>query len=195
MNEYIDPHTVLRLKTGNGKYIIDNEKSIIEWKGRNMNSFHTGSVKITNGEIVVRNGKYSGKVNIDMESLTNFDLEGDELQPVLISHLKSDDFFLTKLFPNAAFEILDASPVETPFLSAPNFEVKGNLELRGIKLNQDFIATVTEITSTSILVEAHFDIDRTRWGIIYGSTRFFEHLGMHLVFDLISIQIKLAASL
>jgi hypothetical protein len=34
---------------------------------------------------------------------------------------------------------------------------------------------------------AHFDFDRTRWNVIYGSSRFFEHLGMHLVFDLISI--------
>ncbi len=40
-------------------------------------------------------------------------------------------------------------------------------------------------------LEGHFDIDRTRWKIIYGSTRFFEHLGMHKVFDLISIQVRI----
>ena len=39
--------------------------------------------------------------------------------------------------------------------------------------------------------EAHFDIDRTRWKVIYGSSRFFKHLGMHLVFDLISIQCRI----
>jgi hypothetical protein len=43
-------------------------------------------------------------------------------------------------------------------------------------------------------IEAHFDIDRTRWKVIYGSARFFEHLGMHLVFDPISIQIYLMLS-
>ena len=42
-------------------------------------------------------------------------------------------------------------------------------------------------------MESHFDIDRTRWGITYGSPRFFERLGMHLVFDLISIQLRIVA--
>ena len=44
-----------------------------------------------------------------------------------------------------------------------------------------------------VIIESHFDIDRTRWGITYGSARFFERLGMHLVFDLISIQLRIVA--
>lgn len=38
---------------------------------------------------------------------------------------------------------------------------------------------------------AHFEFNRTRWGVIYGSSRFFRHLGMHLVFDLISLQLRI----
>ncbi len=34
---------------------------------------------------------------------------------------------------------------------------------------------------------------RTKWNIVYGSTRFFEHLGKHLVFDLIGIQVRIIA--
>lgn len=194
INRYIDPGTRLNLGKRDGIYKVNIEQSIIKWAGRNPNSIHTGAVKLSDGAINVSCEKFSGKFKIDMESITNFDLEGDELQPVLISHLKSDDFFLTKLFPTATFEILDASPVDDPFLSSPNFEVKGCLELKGLKLKQDFLATVTKIHPDGISAEAHFDIDRTRWGVIYGSTRFFEHLGMHLVFDLISIQIKIVAS-
>jgi hypothetical protein len=44
------------------------------------------------------------------------------------------------------------------------------------------------------MAEAHFDINRTKWNIIFGLTRFFEHLGMHLVFDLISIQVRIVVS-
>ena len=40
-------------------------------------------------------------------------------------------------------------------------------------------------------MEAHFDLDRTQWNVIYGSSRFFEHLGMHMVFDQISIELRL----
>jgi len=42
---------------------------------------------------------------------------------------------------------------------------------------------MNQLTDEMIGIEAHFDIDRTKWDIIYGSSRFFEHLGMHLVFD------------
>jgi hypothetical protein len=37
-------------------------------------------------------------------------------------------------------------------------------------------------------------MDRTRWNVIYGSTRFFEYLGMHKVFDLISFQIRIVST-
>lgn len=43
------------------------------------------------------------------------------------------------------------------------------------------------------LTRDHFDIDRTRWGVICGSSRFFKHLGMHLVYDPISIQVRIFA--
>jgi hypothetical protein len=65
------------------------------------------------------------------------------------------------------------------------------LELTGGSAGLDFQATVSVSAENLISAEAHFDVDRTRWNIIYGSSRFFEHLGMHLVFDLISFQIKI----
>jgi hypothetical protein len=62
-----------------------------------------------------------------------------------------------------------------------------------VKAEQEFMATVTRTEDSGLAIEAHFDMDRTKWNIIYGSTRFFEHLGMHLVFDLISIQVRISA--
>jgi hypothetical protein len=80
-----------------------------------------------------------------------------------------------------------------PNLSAQNSTLNGTLELKGIKARQDFMATVTKPAENCLAAEAHFDIDRARWNIIYGSARSFEHLGMHLVFDLISVQVRIAA--
>lgn len=62
-----------------------------------------------------------------------------------------------------------------------------------MKVPLEFSATVSKTAENDFLAEAHFDIDRTKWGIIYGSARFFEYLGMHLVFDLISIQVRIVA--
>ena len=184
-----DLETVLRLY--DGQYAVDADQSTIEWSGRNPNTKHFGTVGIKNGRIEVDNGVLTGELEIDMNSIENINLRGDELHPVLTSHLKSDDFFLVKMFPTAVMTITEGRAVKTPFLSSPNFDLKATLELRGVKADLAFQATLTNTPDDGLAAEAHFDIDRTRWNVIYGSARFFENLGIHLVFDLISVQVKI----
>jgi rhodanese-related sulfurtransferase/polyisoprenoid-binding protein YceI len=183
------PETELSVEKG--IYRVKADESLIEWTGRNVNKKHYGALKVSRGELTVKDESIKGSFEIDMTSIKDFDLDGDELQPVLLSHLKSEDFFLVKMFPRAFFILNSATLLEKSSLSSPNFEVKGSLDLRGIKKGITFPATVNPLPEGGAMVEAHFDIDRTRWGVIYGSSRFFEHLGMHLVFDLISIQLRI----
>lgn len=182
-----------RLSLQDGTYHVDTDQSILEWAGRNPNTKHDGTLGISKGEITVKNGRPIGTFEIDMNAIENKSLAGDELQPVLISHLESDDFFFTALFPTATFSIREARTRKDASLSAPNVDVKGELTLRGVKAGLDFAATVVQSPDGTITARAQFDLDRTRWNIIYGSTRFFEHLGMHLVFDHISIDLKIVA--
>jgi rhodanese-related sulfurtransferase/polyisoprenoid-binding protein YceI len=184
-----DPETILRLD--DGQYSADIDQSIIEWSGRNPNTKHFGTVGIKSGLVEVNNANLTGVFEIDMESIDNINLKGEELHPVLTSHLKSDDFFFVRMFPTATLTITESRAAETPFLSSPNYELKATLELRGVKADLAFQATVTKTEDGGLAAEAHFDIDRTRWKVIYGSARFFENLGMHLVFDLISFQVKI----
>lgn len=186
-----DPETLLTLE--NRAYRVDTDQSTIQWWGRNPNTTHFGNVQISKGELTAKDGMITGTFDIEMDSITNINLEGDELQPVLIAHLKSEDFFLTRLFPKAVFTITNAAPIETPFLSIPNYHVNGSLQIRGIEAEQDFMATINKTAENDLVAEAHFDIDRTRWDVIYGSARFFEYLGMHLVFDVISFQVRIIA--
>jgi polyisoprenoid-binding protein YceI/rhodanese-related sulfurtransferase len=176
-----------------GTYTVDTAKSTIEWTGRNPNGKHYGRVQLATGKMNLANNAISGRFEIDMTSIENIDLAGDELQPVLISHLKSDDFFFVKMFPAAFFSIKTATPFKEPELSAPNYDIEGILELRGVRQKINFPATLSSLSNGTITAEAHFDFDRTRWNVIYGSSRFFEHLGMHLVFDPISIQLRIIA--
>ena len=185
-----DPETVLHIDNGN--YHVDTAHSLIEWSGRNPNTKHFGTVGIKRGQIEVNNSVINGEFEIDMESIDNTNLKGDELHQVLTSHLKSDDFFYVKIFPTAILTIKEGRAVQTPFLSSPNYDFKATLELRGVKADLSFQATVTETEDGGLTAEAHFDIDRTHWEVIYGSARFFENLGMHLVFDLVSFQVKIA---
>ena len=189
----IVPDPEVRLLLPEGQYRIDTDQSMIEWFGRNPNTKHFGTVRISKGQIQIENGNMTGALEIDMDSIENINLKGDELQPVLVSHLKSDDFFLVKAFPKANFMINGGKLAEEPHLSSPNYEVSGTLELRGVKADLAFASTIAPTADNGLVAEAHFDIDRTRWNVIYGSTRFFENLGMHLVFDLISFQLKIVA--
>ncbi len=186
-----DPQTNLSLS--DGTFIIDNDLSTIEWEGRNPSTSHFGTVDISEGIVSNRDGSISGKIEVDMNSIHNVNLEGDELQPVLEAHLRSDDFFFTRMFPKAVFTLQEVTPLEPLWQTSPNFHVTGELALRGVTASLNFDMTVNQTDNNSLTLEAHFDIDRTQWNIIYGSTRFFEHLGMHKVFDLISIQIRIVA--
>ena len=103
-----------------------------------------------------------------MNAIENMSLEGDELQPVLVSHLKSEDFFLVKLFPTATFIINGGKLDDEPYLSSPNYEVDGTLDLRDLKADLSFPSTITNTDDNGLVAEAHFDIDRTRWNVIYG---------------------------
>jgi len=186
----VDENDQFRLD--NRSYTVDIEQSIIEWTGRNPSSTHYGTLRLLRGDITIQQGKLNGTFEIDMHSLKNLNLEGNEWQPVLIAHLKSDDFFFAAKFPAARFTIDSARRIGAS-LSAPNFEVEGTLELRGVRNDMKFLATISNLPGGVITAEAHFDLDRTQWKIIYGSSRYFEHLGMHLVFDPVSIGLRIVA--
>jgi len=187
-----DPQTTVRLP--DGQYIVDTGASQLEWTGRNPNTHHIGTVDIAKGVIDIEDGTITGTIEIDMNTIHNINLKGDEMHPVLEAHLRSDDFFFTKIFSTAVFTVKEANRIEPGWSTAPNYHVNGELNLRGVSADLEFDATVAVIDDGSLIMEAHFDIDRTRWKVIYGSTRFFEHLGMHKVFDLISFQIRMIAA-
>ncbi len=178
-------------KLADGTYPVDTEASVIEWIGRNPNNSHRGTLRLSSGEVRIAAGQIKGDFSIDMSSIDNLNLAGNDLKPVLEAHLKSDDFFFVEQFPTATFELTATPKTKRQPVSTPNYDIDGELKLCGISACQDFSATILPTDDGRMTAEAHFDIDRTRWGIIYGSTKFFEHLGMHLVFDQISLQLRI----
>ena len=173
-----------------GDYTLDAGKSI-EWKGRNANGAHHGAVDLARGQITVKGDAIQGTFEVDMHTIRNINLEGDPLQPVLVDHLKSDDFFFVKMFPKATFIIEKATPLEGASLTTFNYNIEGRLEIRGVQNRLCFPAAVNPLADGGFSAEAHFDIDRTKWGVICGSSGLYKHLGMHKVYDLISFQLNL----
>ena len=187
--------TALPLQIENRLYTIDPSVSTIQWTGRNLTGSHFGSIDILNGLIPI-NRKLPGKVSflIDMDTIKNFDLQDPGWNGVLVSHLKSDDFFDVNKFPTASFESTSLQPIESAKGNGvSNYEVRGKLTIKGITHEIGFSALIALQEDGTLTAEAHFDIDRTRWNINYGSGKFYEKLGRHLVYDNITLQLKLIA--
>lgn len=187
--ESVDPpHPVLQLD--DRVYSLSVEESVIRWTGRNVNGDHDGVLGFASGELDGR-GEMNGRFVIDMTSIRNTDLEGDELQPVLEAHLHSDDFFFTTLFPEAEFATTRIKLVEEGEATRPNAMIQGELSMRGFKNEIAFPAHIRNLDDGRITVMGNLDFDRTQWGVIYGSSRFFHHLGYHVVFDFISMDFRM----
>jgi polyisoprenoid-binding protein YceI len=172
---------------------LDTERSVIYWTGRNLVNHHTGKLAVTGGYLEAsENGLTAAVVTTHFETLECTDIPDQKMNKVLLDHLKAADFFLASEFPEASFVLSDIEAIEGSTPGRPNCRVKGDLNLRGVSRNVEFEA-VFDQGPEQWVVQASLEIDRTRWNSRYGSGRFFEALGKHLVNDYISLQIQLFA--
>ena len=175
-----------------GEKALNLSQSSIEWTGRNLGTRHWGTLGFEDGSIIFHSGvPASGSLVIDMSSISDQNIEDPSLREVLNDHLKSDDFFDVERFPQAQIEWADAEGIAGAHVGSANLRVNAFLTMRGVKKPIQFVAAAGPGGEGQWICQAHFDFDRTEWGVIYGSGRFFSNLGMHFVNDLITLQIKL----
>lgn len=175
-------------------YRADPEASQIEWVGRNINGKHEGTLDLAEGEVTVENGRIAGgHFIIDMNAMTCSDLKDAKWNRILIDHLKSDDFFDVATYPQARFEVSQVDALQNVTPGAANYRLTGSLTLKGVTHDITFPAFIAHREDGSLIAEAHFDIDRTRWNVRYGSGKFFAKLGKHLVNDVISLELRMVA--
>ena len=179
--------------SSDGKLAVDTEASFIHWTGRNLFNFHSGSLKLAGGTVEIRDGKLvAGEFRIDMDSLACTDLADTKMNRMLVDHLRSDDFFDVADHPVATFTVVSSSRIEGVTEGLPNHRVGGSLTLRGKTMPVTFDALVARKDDGSHVAQAMVDFDRTQWGSIYGSGRFFSRLGQHVVNDVIHLHLKVA---
>jgi polyisoprenoid-binding protein YceI len=75
-----------------------------------------------------------------------------------------------------------------------NFRLGGILTLRGVSRPLEFPVVVAADGEGKLTGQAWLDLDRTEFGSIYGSGRFFRFLGQHVVNDIIHLHLKIHAS-
>lgn len=178
------------MRAPDGRHAIDLERSLVGWVGRNPGGSHDGTLRFKSGRITVKKGLLSKAVlEVDMTSIDVADLAGD-MADLLRRHLESDDFFSVESHPVARLETKRIVPIDGATPGAPNYEVEAKLTLRGKTKPVAFPATATVRAGGELTVEAHFDLDRTEWGVNYGSGKLYARLGMHLVHDHITVQVR-----
>ena len=175
-----------------GRYELDPENSRLEWTGRNINNRHLGTVGLASGwAAVCCNSLCAGVVTLDLTRIANRDLADAGWRGMLESHLKSADFFDVAQYPTGTVTLTGGEPIGQVPAGTANFRFRALLTLKGITHDLEFPAVVEPQGDGSVKVQATFAIDRTRWDITYGSGRFFERLGMHLVHDEVGIDLFL----
>jgi rhodanese-related sulfurtransferase/polyisoprenoid-binding protein YceI len=175
-----------------GMHPIDLAQSRIEWTGRNLLNKHFGRVGLKSGQLEFGQSQLTGgRVVLDMGNIVCLDLNGTPQHDVLISHLRNEDFFDVERFPEALLVIRSARRIDGARPGQLNLEVIGDLTLKDVTAPFTFYAVSGVTRDGKAAAQAALSFDRTRWNVLYGSARFFYRVGMHLVNDLIDLDIKI----
>jgi len=174
-----------------GTHPIDLTESWVEWTGRNLLSKHRGRVGLKSGQLEFIKGQLiRGDVIIDLKNIVCFDLQGTPAHDILIHHLQSDDFFDVERFPEALLVINSARKIDGASPGQLNYEIIAGLTLKSVVGSFAFRAAAGVTPDGKAAAQAVLAFDRTRWNVLYGSARFFQRVGMHLVNDLVDLEVK-----
>lgn len=164
-----EPETGERTVAG-AQFAVDPAQSVVNWEGTKLiGGGHTGTIPVTFGQLATAEGKLvGGRFTLDVRELKNTDLDDAEQAAKLEGHLKSADFFDVASHPNAEFAITSVQ-VRDSEEDNRTHDITGNLTLKGQSRSITIPATVSVEGDQLKASTPQFVIDRTEWGMEYGS--------------------------
>lgn len=168
-----------------GNYVVNAQASSLAWTGSMLaGKSHTGLVPLISGNLSVQAGSpFTGDFVVAVNELSS-----DEKLDGLEKHLKGPDFFDVENFPSASLKIDSVTKVSDD----NTFQINGTLTIKGISAPLSFPAKFSQ-SANNLTITADFSIDRTVWGLKYGSGKFFPDLGDKVMNDDIKFKLKLEA--
>jgi polyisoprenoid-binding protein YceI len=159
---------------------INVAESVINWVGYKVTGQHEGTISLLNGSLNFKgNTLVGGKFAMDMTTINTTDLEGNSKKK-LDGHLKADDFFGVNNFKTATLVFTSVNK------SKLGYAVVGDMTIKGITNEVSFVLTLTENSASTNL-----KIDRTKYGIKYGSASFFDGIKDKAIYDEFDLNVKL----
>ena len=162
--------------------IINIEKSTIHWLGKKVTGQHEGNISLKSGVLTMEEGRLTGgEFIVDMTSITCTDLEGKSAGN-LVGHLKSDDFFGVDNYPEAK---LTFNQIEDKGEGV--YGITGDFTIKGQTHPASFDLKMSEGSASSVVI-----IDRSKYGVRYGSNSFFDNLGNKAIDDNFELTVNLS---
>ena len=172
---------------GATRYEVNTQESKLAWAGESVIKVrHFGTVDISEGVIFELNGTpNSGEFVMDMNTITS---DNDSVT----KHLKSDDFFAVEIYPTSRL-LIKSIVGETDESTVGNYTITADLTIKEITNEIIFPAQISK-QGTTYTGHAEFAIDRTLWGVTFGSDNFFYDLKDKAIADEISFTLDITAS-
>lgn len=172
-----------------GVYTITNTP--IAWEGKRpliQGYLDSGTLMITSGTFSVDSGIISeGVFSFDMRSIQAIQTGSGGGADRLAQHLQSADFFDSENFPTAQL-VITGSVATSQF----THQVSGLLTIKEETHPVEFNAQLLS-RDTQARIIATIPVDRTIWGIRYGSGKFFTDIGERMIDDIFTVSFDITA--
>lgn len=172
---------------------VDTDASTIYWTGTGRGTEHHGTLKLKEGIMYISddNNVKMGGFTIDMNTINSTSISNAKDKNKLEAHLGRIDFFNIVRFPDAKFTINYVK--EVPDNDSITHHIGGVLSLKNFEQPVEFYAKITKDGDKYIAQTLPFKIDRTKWGIVYGSNTVYDAMQNSIVDDDIGLKITIVA--
>lgn len=176
-----------------GEYAITSN-STVAWEGTKPllpNYVDRGTLTLTEGTLSIDVGGMliAGTAVADMNTIVVTETGVNGGFNGLARDLVSDRFFDVANHPTATFTLTSISEMNRKGEAT----VTGDITIKGITKSIEFPVIVTQKDATTITLDAEASIDRTEFGITFGSGKFFSDLGDKIIDDMVPLNIHIEA--
>jgi len=176
-----------------GAYKLQPQLSTLGWEGKAVTHGHHGTMQFTGGDLEVRNNAVvGGLVTVDMKTIKATDITDAENHAKFVGHMSSGDFFDAPAFPTSTFKITSVAPIAGAAANADNATITGDMTIKGVTQKVSFPAKVG-VKNGIAAATGKLTIDRTKYGLKYGSKSFFDSIGDKAINDEFTLDFNVVA--
>lgn len=156
---------------------VDLTKSHVQWTGSKITgASHTGKAFFKSANFTKKESKLvSGEFVVNIDSFIVEDLKGNTATKFL-GHMKSADFFEVTKYPTAKLKITS---------------VKGNKAFANLTIKNKTHPVEFKYNINGKKLLGKFEINRTKYNMIYGSGSFFKNLGDKVIKDKVELEFNI----